>query len=151
MRWIHAITFNDVQIPSSAVVDFGSGAIGAEPNTEADVNGTLSMDGGAVVLYPPFYGGASTLKYNDDYTVSTEWTKNDASASTKGVPTHVEVADGSEFIIWKHFRQLHVCWEFHSERFGFIEYGDHVGGSHSDFCADGDGSFRLVGHVFHDG
>ena len=91
----HAITFNDVQIPSSAVVDFGSGAIGAEPNTEAYVNGTLSMDGGAVVLYPPFYGGASTLKYNDDYTVSTEWTKNDASASTKGVPTHVEVADGA--------------------------------------------------------
>ena len=90
-----AITFNDVQIPSSAVVDFGSGAIGAEPNTEAYVNGTLSMDGGAVVLYPPFYGGASTLKYNDDYTVSTEWTKNDASASTKGVPTHVEVADGA--------------------------------------------------------
>ena len=77
------------------MVDFGSGAIGAEPNTEAYVNGTLSMDGGAVVLYPPFYGGASTLKYNDDYTVSTEWTKNDASASTKGVPTHVEVADGA--------------------------------------------------------
>jgi len=92
---VAAITFNDVQIPSSAVVDFGSGAIGAEPNTEAYVNGTLSMDGGAVVLYPPFYGGASTLKYNDDYTVSTEWTKNDASASTKGVPTHVEVADGA--------------------------------------------------------
>ena len=92
---VTSITFNDVQIPSSAVVDFGSGAIGAEPNTEAYVNGTLSMDGGAVVLYPPFYGGASTLKYNDDYTVSTEWTKNDASASTKGVPTHVEVADGA--------------------------------------------------------
>ena len=92
---VASITFNDVQIPSSAVVDFGSGAIGAEPNTEAYVNGTLSMDGGAVVLYPPFYGGASTLKYNDDYTVSTEWTKNDASASTKGVPTHVEVADGA--------------------------------------------------------
>jgi len=92
---VAAIIFNDVQIPSSAVVDFGSGAIGAEPNTEAYVNGTLSMDGGAVVLYPPFYGGASTLKYNDDYTVSTEWTKNDASASTKGVPTHVEVADGA--------------------------------------------------------
>ena len=92
---VASIIFNDVQIPSSAVVDFGSGAIGAEPNTEAYVNGTLSMDGGAVVLYPPFYGGASTLKYNDDYTVSTEWTKNDASASTKGVPTHVEVADGA--------------------------------------------------------
>ena len=83
------------------MVDFGSGAIGAEPNTEAYVNGTLSMDGGAVVLYPPFYGGASTLKYNDDYTVSTEWTKNDASASTKGVPTHVEVADGSKFVVWQ--------------------------------------------------
>ena len=47
-------------------MDFGSGDIGAEPNTEADVEWTrLSLDGGAVVLYPPFYGGASTFKYND--------------------------------------------------------------------------------------
>ena len=46
-------------------MDFGSGAYGAEPNTETTVTGTLSLDGGAVVLYPPFYGGASTLKYND--------------------------------------------------------------------------------------
>ncbi len=37
---VSSITFNDVQIPSSAVVDFGSGAIGAEPNAEAYVNGT---------------------------------------------------------------------------------------------------------------
>ena len=66
-----AITLNDVQIPSGAVVDFGSGDIGAEPNTETTVTGTLSLDGGAVVLYAPFYGGASTLKYNDSYTVST--------------------------------------------------------------------------------
>ena len=90
-----SITLNDVQIPSGAVVDFGSGDIGAEPNTETTVTGTLSLDGGAVVIYAPFYGGASTLKYNDSYTVSTEWTANEISASTKGVPTHVEVATGA--------------------------------------------------------
>ena len=90
-----AITLNDVQIPSGAVVDFGSGNIGAEPNTETTVTGTLSLDGGSVVLFAPFYGGASTLKYNDSYTVSTEWTANQISAATKGVPTNVEVATGA--------------------------------------------------------
>ena len=89
------ITLNDGQIPSGAVVECGSGDIGAEPNTETTVTGTLSLDGGAVVIYAPFYGGASTLKYNDSYTVSTEWTANEISASTKGVPTHVEVATGA--------------------------------------------------------
>ena len=90
-----AIVLNDVQIPSSAVVDFGSGDVGAEPNTETTINGTLSLNGGSVVLFAPFYGAASTLKYNDSYTVSTEWTANDASASTKGVPTDVEIASGA--------------------------------------------------------
>ena len=90
-----AITLNDVQIPDGAVVDFGSGDIGAEPNTETTVTGTLSLDGGAVVLFAPFYGGASTLKYNDSYTVSTEWTANQTLASVKGVPTDVEIATGA--------------------------------------------------------
>jgi hypothetical protein len=89
------IVLNDVQIPSGAVVDFGSGDIGAEPNTETTITGTLSLDGGAVVIFAPFYGAASTLKYNDSYTVSTEWTANEILASTKGVPTDVEVATGA--------------------------------------------------------
>ena len=88
-------TFNNVEIPAGAVVDFGSGNIGQGVQTECKITGTLSLDGGAVVLYPPFYEPASVLKYNDDYTVSTEWTANEALASTKGVPTHVEIADGA--------------------------------------------------------
>ena len=88
-------TFYNVEIPAGSVVDFGSGNIGQGVQSECLITGTLSLDGGAVVLYPPFYEGASVLKYNDDYTVSTEWTENQTSASTKGVPTHVEIADGA--------------------------------------------------------
>jgi hypothetical protein len=88
-------TFHNVEIPTGSVVDFGSGDVGQGTQTECLITGTLSLDGGAVVLYPPFYEAASILKYNDSYTVSTEWTKNETSASTKGVPTHVEIADGA--------------------------------------------------------
>ena len=89
------IEFYNVEIPSGAVVDFGSGNIGNGTDAESRITGTLSLDGGAVVLYPPFYEAGSTLKYNDSYTVGPEWAHTSTLASDKGVPTDVEVATGA--------------------------------------------------------
>ena len=89
------IEFYNVEIPSGAVVDFGSGNIGNGTDAESRITGTLSLDGGAVVLYPPFYEAGSTLKYNDSYTVGPEWAHTSTLASDKGVPTNVEVATGA--------------------------------------------------------
>ena len=89
------VEFYNVEIPSGAVVDFGSGNIGNGTDAESRITGTLSLDGGSVVLYPPFYEAGSTLKYNNSYTVGPEWTHTSTLASDKGVPTDVEVATGA--------------------------------------------------------
>ncbi|MCH1585001.1 MAG: hypothetical protein L7S62_07560, partial [Flavobacteriales bacterium] len=89
------VEFYNVEIPSGAVVDFGSGNIGNGTDAESRITGTLSLDGGSVVLYPPFYEAGSTLKYNNSYTVGPEWTHTNTLASDKGVPTNVEVAAGA--------------------------------------------------------
>jgi len=92
------VTLHNVQIPTGAYVDFGEGdASGGtpEPNAAVTITNELSLDGGAVVVNPPYYGPASTLKYNSSYTVSTEWAGDLTNAAAKGVPHHVEVATGA--------------------------------------------------------
>ena len=92
------VTLYNVQIPSGAYVDFGEGDVTGEtpdPNAAVTITSQLSLDGGAVVVNPPYYGSASTLKYNSSYTVSTEWTADSTNAAAKGVPHHVEVATGA--------------------------------------------------------
>tara|TARA_B110000285_G_scaffold124629_1_gene140674 strand:- start:99 stop:2930 length:2832 start_codon:yes stop_codon:yes gene_type:complete len=103
------IQFWDVIIPAGKSVDFGAGGVNV---AESFIKNSLKLEGGAVVVNPPYYGyiGAGdayftggTLIYDETYTVGTEWSavgstnalKTDVLATGKGVPVKVEIVEGA--------------------------------------------------------
>ncbi len=59
------------------------------------VNGTLQMNtGGSVTTNAPIYGNASTLVYNNTFTVGNEWTGNSTTAGT-GIPQNVTIQNSA--------------------------------------------------------
>ncbi|MGA0434745.1 MAG: hypothetical protein ACO3MV_03680, partial [Flavobacteriales bacterium] len=100
------VTFYNVEIPSSAVVDFGPAYDGVTPTVESTITNELLLDGGGVVKNPPIYGGSSTLRYNNAYVIGTEWTMGATSGG--GVPHHVSV-EGSSSLDFADSTGVYTC------------------------------------------
>ncbi len=80
---------------------------GVNFGTSSTVNGTLALNaGGFVSVNAPTYGASSTLQYNNDYQLATEWYANVASG--QGVPQNVVVNGGNVYyaIVANVYRQL---------------------------------------------
>ncbi|MBN8544568.1 MAG: T9SS type A sorting domain-containing protein [Ignavibacteria bacterium] len=88
--------FNNVNLGCG--VNFGS---------SSTINGTLALNsGGFVSVNAPTYGSSSTLQYNNDYELASEWYANVASG--QGVPQNVVINGGNVYfaIIANVYRQL---------------------------------------------
>jgi len=77
--------FNNVNLSSG--VNFGNAST---------INGTLALNsGGFVSVNAPTYGATSTLQYNNDYELASEWYANVASG--QGVPQNVVINGGNVY------------------------------------------------------
>lgn len=82
-------------------------ACGVNFGSSSTVNGTLAINaGGFVQTNAPTYGSSSTLQYNNDYELASEWYANVASG--QGVPQNVVVNGGNVYFatIANVYRQL---------------------------------------------